>query len=57
MKVEFLKPAKGYAHVPGEVCEMEDEQATKMIEGGFVVQAKEKTEKAVSKEKTEKAVR
>ena len=57
MKVEFLKPVKGYAHVPGDVCEMDNESARALIEAGFLLQAKpeEKTENAKSKDKTENA--
>jgi len=53
MKIEFLKPVQGFAHVPGDVAELEDAKAKELIELGFCVQTKEdvKSEKKKESEK------
>lgn len=44
MKVEFVKPTQGYAYCVGDVGEIEDDEAKRLIELGFVVQAKPDTD-------------
>lgn len=51
MKIEFVKPAQGFAHVAGDVTEMGDDQAKKLIELGFAVEAKPVKPKGDEKKK------
>jgi len=59
MKVEFLKPGAGFGlgYHSGEVADLDDAHAKKLIEAGVVIPAKEKAEKetADSKKPKEKA--
>ncbi|MFZ2905333.1 MAG: hypothetical protein WAZ98_03920 [Cyclobacteriaceae bacterium] len=57
MKVEFLKPGAGFGlgYHPGEVAELDDSHAKKIIELGVAIPAKEKkAETAESKAPKEK---
>ena len=42
MKVEILKPIQGKAYFEGDVIELDDDQAKRLIEAGFCIPAKEK---------------
>lgn len=60
MKVEFVKPGAGFGlgYFEGDVADVADEKAKKLIEAGVAVPAKQDTvETAESKAKPEKAVK
>ena len=59
MKVEFIRPGAGFGlgYHSGEVADLDDEQAKKLIEAGVVIPSKEEVEDAASKAKPEKAVK
>ncbi len=41
MKVEILKPIQGKAYFEGDVIELDNDQAKRLIEAGFCVPAKD----------------
>ena len=63
MKIEILKPIKGFSYFAGDVVELEEDRAKNFIEAGVAIPAKGKgkpegeAETADSKVKTEKAVK
>lgn len=59
MKIEFVRPGAGFGfgYNTGDVGDVADKDAEKLIEAGIAIPAKQKAETSESKAKPEKAVK